>query len=95
MQLKKREVLHIFDKLELQIRSTHHVIGWFVYGGKKILKTRVSFGRGDIPRNVAHKLRGQLKLNVSDFLALKECPLDREGYIAILKAKGLITEENG
>jgi len=27
---------------------------------------------------------------MSDFLALKDCPLDREGYIAILKAKGLI-----
>ncbi len=59
MQLKKRDVLHIFDKLELQVRSTHHVIGWFVHGGRKILKTRVSFGRGDIPKSVVHKLRGQ------------------------------------
>ena len=94
MQLKKREVARIFDKLEMQVRSTHHVIGWFVYGGRKILKARVSFGKGDIPEGVVHKLRGQLKLSVSDFVALKDCPLDREGYIVILKAKGLIAEED-
>lgn len=94
MQLKKREVARIFDKLEMQVRSTHHVIGWFVYGGRKILKARISFGKGDIPQRVVHKLRGQLKLSASDFVALKDCPLDREGYIAILKAKGLITEKD-
>ncbi len=93
MQLKKRDALRIFDKLELQVRSTHHVVGWFVHDGQKILKTRVSFGRGDIPKNIVHKMRGQLKLNASDFKALKDCPLDREGYISILKAKGLIIEE--
>jgi len=90
MQLKKRDALRIFDKLEMQIRSTHHVIGWFVYDGRKILKTRVSFGKGDVPKKVVHKMRGQMKLSVSDFVALKDCPLDREGYIAILRAKGLI-----
>ena len=93
MQLKKRDALHIFDKLELEVRSTHHIVGWFVYNGQKILKTRVSFGRGDIPTSIVHKMRGQLKLSASDFKALKDCPLDREGYISILKAKGLIVED--
>ncbi|HOT92433.1 MAG TPA: hypothetical protein PLJ78_09245 [Anaerolineae bacterium] len=94
MQLKKREVQRIFDKLELEVRSTHHTIGWFVYKGRKILKTRVSFGQGDIPLSVVHKLRGQLKLSLADFIALKDCPLSRDGYIAILKAKGFIVEDD-
>lgn len=93
MQLKKREAQRIFDKLELEVRSTHHIIGWFVYKGRKILKTRVSFGQGDIPATVVHKLRGQLKLSPADFADLKDCPLSREGYIAILKAKGFIIED--
>jgi hypothetical protein len=93
MQLKKRDVTRIFDKLEMEVHSTHHVIGWFLHDGRKILKARVSFGKGDIPEKVAHKLRGQLKLSVSDFVALKDCPLDRDDYVAILTAKGLIAQD--
>lgn len=92
MQLKHRDVEAIFAKLEMEVRSTHHVIGWFTYRGKKVLKARFSLGKGDIPEKIAHKLRGQLKLNLDDFIALRDCPLDRDGYIAILKDKGLISE---
>jgi hypothetical protein len=92
MQLKHRDVEAIFAKLEMEVRSTHHVIGWFTYKGKKVLKARFSLGKGDIPEKIAHKLRGQLKLNLDDFIVLRDCPLDRDGYIAILKDKGLISE---
>jgi hypothetical protein len=92
MQLKKREVQHILDKLEMDTRTTHHVIAWFTFEGQKVLKTRISFGKGDIPSKVTHKLRGQLKLSQADFIALRDCPLDRDGYIAILKEKGLLPE---
>lgn len=92
MQLKKREVQRIFDKLEMETRSSHHTIAWFTYQGQKVLKTRVSFGKGDVPPLVVQKIRGQLKLSIPDFVALKDCPLDRDGYIQILQEKGLLPD---
>ena len=92
MQLKKRQAQAVLDKLQMQVRSTHHKMGTFVYAGKPILRTRVSFGRGDIPGHIAAKFRGQLKLNERQFQDLIKCPLDYEGYVRILKEKGYIPE---
>jgi len=88
--MKKREAQIIFDKLEMEIRQTHHLIGWFVYAGRKILKTRISFGKGEIPGAIADKFRGQLKLNDKEFRALIDCSLTKDDYVEILKRKGLI-----
>jgi hypothetical protein len=77
-------------KLELEVRSTHHLIGWFIFKGVKILKTRVSLGRGDIPEKVANAMRNQLKLTDREFRDLIGCQLHKAGYIKILKNKGLI-----
>lgn len=88
--MKKREAKIIFDKLELDTRQTHHLIGWFIYKGRKILKTRISFGKGEIPGNVEDKIRGQLKLKKKEFRELIDCSLNKEDYIEILKNKGLL-----
>ena len=90
-RVKKREAQIIFDKLDMEIRRTHHLIGWFVFEGKKILKTRISFGKGDIPGSIADKFRGQLKLNETEFKALIDCSLSKDEYIRILMKKGFIT----
>jgi hypothetical protein len=62
MQLKKQEAEKVFAKLRMRVKSTHHKMGTFLYEDKPILRTRVSFGKGDVPGNVGDKLRGQLKL---------------------------------
>ncbi|HFD40553.1 MAG TPA: hypothetical protein ENJ31_11985 [Anaerolineae bacterium] len=92
MQLKKRQAQAVLDKLHMQVRSTHHKMGTFVYEGRPILRTRVSFGRGDIPGPVVARFRGQLKLNEQQFRELIKCPLDYDGYVEILKEKGYIPE---
>jgi hypothetical protein len=91
MQLKKREVEQIFNKLKLQVKPTHHKIASLYYNGKFILTTRLSFGRGDIPGHITDKIRGQLHLNEEKFRDLVNCPLDYDGYITILKEKGIIS----
>jgi hypothetical protein len=90
MQLKKREAEKAFAKLRMHVKFTHHKMGTFLYEDKPILRTRVSFGKGDVPGNVVDKLRGQLKLNEQQFRELVRCPIGYEEYVEILKAKGYI-----
>ena len=80
----------IFRKLDLKVRSTGHNYGWLIVNGRKILRVYYSHGKGDIPSVVVNKIRGQLKLSQKDFLELINCPLTYEGYLSILKQKGIL-----
>jgi hypothetical protein len=88
--MKIIDIGKIFKKLSLQVRSTSHNYGWLTVNGKKILRVHYSHGRGDLPDKIMHKIRGQLKLSEKDFKNLITCPLTHEGYLEILKRKGLI-----
>ncbi|OIP30551.1 MAG: hypothetical protein COW04_01560 [Deltaproteobacteria bacterium CG12_big_fil_rev_8_21_14_0_65_43_10] len=88
--MKITDIEKIFNKLSLQVRSTSHNYGWLTVNGKKILRVHYSHGRGDLSDKVMHKIRGQLKLSEKDFKNLIACPLTYEGYLEILKRKGLI-----
>lgn len=92
MQLKKAELTRIFNKLNLEVRTTTHHYGWFTYQGKKILRVHYSHGKGDIPGKVSDKIRSQLKLSQDDLRELINCPLSVADYIEILKRKGLISD---
>jgi len=94
MQIKKVEIKKIFQKLNLQVRSTKHRYGWFIFEGKKILRVDLSHGKGNIPGRVSDKIRSQLKLSQKDFKELINCPLSLEEYEAILKNKGIIEIAN-
>ena len=58
--------------------------------GKLILSTRRSHGRGKMSDNIAMFIRQQMKLTEDQFRDAINCPMDREKYIAVLRAKGLI-----
>jgi hypothetical protein len=90
MQLKKRDIQKIFQKLELEVRSTDHIYGWLVIKGKKILRVHYSFGKGNIPAKISEKIRSQLKLDQNNFKDLIKCPLSRGDYIKIIKEKGYL-----
>ena len=90
MQIKKKEVGKIFEKLQLDVRSTKHRYGWFTFQGKKILRVHYSHGKGSIPGRVSDKIRSQLKLTQKDFRSLINCPLSLKEYETILKEKGLM-----
>jgi hypothetical protein len=44
MQIKKKEIGKVFEKLQLEVRSTTHRYGWFTFEGKKILRVHYSHG---------------------------------------------------
>ena len=88
--MKKNEMDRVFRKLDLTVRSTGHNYGWLIFNGKKILRVHYSHGKGDIPEKITSKIRGQLKLSEKDFRNLVDCPLTYEGYITLLKSKGVI-----
>ncbi|MGD9974384.1 MAG: hypothetical protein AB7S77_15090 [Desulfatirhabdiaceae bacterium] len=92
MQLKKAELTKIFNKLNLEVRTTTHHYGWLIYQGKKILRVHYSHGKGDLPGKVSDKIRSQLKLSQNDFKGLINCPLSAEDYIGILKRKGIVDD---
>ena len=90
MQIRKRQIEGLFDKLQLEVRSTKHCYGWFTFKGKKILRLHYSHGKGNIPGRVSDKIRSQLKLSQNDFKKLIDCPLTMDDYVSILKKKDLI-----
>ncbi|UMX48322.1 MAG: hypothetical protein L7H18_02135 [Candidatus Nealsonbacteria bacterium DGGOD1a] len=89
MQLKVKQVERIFQKLGMEVKPSHHKLAFFRHNGKLILKTRLSNGSGDA--KAIDKIRQDFKLTEKDFCDLRDCPLSKEGYVEILKAKGIIT----
>lgn len=90
MQVKKADIQKVFKKLKLEVRSTTHQYGWFSLEGRKILRVHFPHGKGDLPGRVSDKIRSQLRLSQRDFKELIACPLSLDGYVDILKRKGLI-----
>ncbi len=93
MPLKTGDVDRAFKKLRMEIREGKDTLAFFRYKGKLILTTRRSHGKGKIEGNIPDKIRTQLKLRDDEFHNLVQCPLDHDGYVALLKSRGLITED--
>jgi hypothetical protein len=91
MSVKGRDIDTVFNKLDLTVEETHHRIAWFVHDGRRILKTRRSQGKGDIPMFVYHKIRSQLKVNENQMSGLVRCTVNKDDYVQILRDKGLLT----
>ncbi len=88
MTLKAAEFERIVRKLGLRTRDSGDRLAWFEYEGKIIVQTKRSHKMGDLP--FSHKIRQQLRLDERQFRELVACPLDRDGYVEILRQKGLI-----
>jgi hypothetical protein len=88
MTIKAQEFDRLATKFELKLRDSGDLLAWFEYDGKIITRTRRSKGSGDLP--MQHSIRQQLKLNEQQFRDAIGCRLTREGYVEILRGKGLI-----
>ena len=71
-------------------KSVDHKYLEFVYNGKHVLHTKLSHNKKDIDDYLIRQMSTQCKLSKSEFLDLVNCPLSKEGFIAILESKGLI-----
>ena len=88
MTIKARDFDLLVNKLGMKTRDSGDLLAWFEVDGKTVVRTRRSKGSGDLP--MQHSIRQQLKLSQQQLRDLIRCTLDRDGYIEILRAKGLL-----
>jgi len=86
--IKAREFDRLVAKFGLKTRDSGDLLAWFEFEGKTITRTRRSKGSGDLP--MQHSIRQQLKLDEEQLRQAVGCHLTRDGYIEILRGKGLI-----
>lgn len=85
--MKTHEFDKIVSKLALSTRNTDHLHAWLEHEGKIIIRTKRSHGNKPQPGD---KIRQQLKLNEVQLSELVKCSLSREGYLQILRSKGVL-----
>ena len=89
MTIKAAEFDRIVLKLGLRTRKSGDRLAWLEHEGRVVVRTKRSETRGqDLP--FQHSIRQQLKLNQDQLNQLIACTLDRDGYIALLRDKGLL-----
>lgn len=76
------------EKLGFRTRTGGDLLAWFEHEGKIVARTRRSKGSGDLP--MQHSIRQQLKLNEEQLRQAIDCALTREGYVELLRSKGLV-----
>ena len=86
--MKAREFDLVVNKFGFKTRDSGDLLAWFEHEGKVVARTRRSKGSGDLP--MQHSIRQQMKLNEDQLRAAISCTLDRDGYVEILKSKGVI-----
>lgn len=90
MQLTTRQAAKIFRKLKVAPRrSTHHVAGFVMIDGRKVLPVHYSHGNKDMKGPVPHRFRKSLKLSEAEFAELRDCTLGREEYLQLLRERGV------
>ncbi len=73
------------NKLQITFRDGKEFNGWYLLAdGRKAVRITVPKGRKELPPKTYKSMAMQLRLTVSDFDALLECPLTREGYLVKL-----------
>jgi len=97
MELNKRDFdAKIIGKLrelfEIKEEKTHHLAFKIFYKGRFVTKTRRSHGGGEMTDDAVYGVKRQLFLTMRELQSLKECPLTAEGYMKLLKERGLIKE---
>lgn len=91
MQLKKREVLGIYSKLQMKVRlSSGDIIAKMYYNNKLVVHTKLSHGSGDVEGKIPHLIRNQFHLNENQFQELKDCSLGLQELIKIYQDKKYI-----
>jgi hypothetical protein len=90
MQVSVRELERIFAKLDLQAKSSnHHITGWLVVDGRRVLPLHYSKGRKDLPGNVPERFRRSMFLEPDEFADMKRCTMTRVEYVQILRDRGV------
>ncbi len=91
--LNRTQAIQMLTKIGAKMEEGgRHTKVSFEVNGKKVLQTVFSRGSKDIPTGTAKSIFRELGLGKSTekCLALRNCPLKREEYIAYLQSEGVI-----
>jgi hypothetical protein len=84
--LSDREFDRVVGKFGFKTREGRDRLAWLEHDGKQVVFTKRSHQRGELPH--ADLIRQQLFLTSPQLRAAIKCTLDRDGYLAVLRAKG-------
>ncbi|MDI6791922.1 MAG: hypothetical protein QME81_03515 [bacterium] len=73
-----KEILRIFEKLEMELREGRDTLAFFVWEGKIVLWSKAPHKKGEAKGDLKHFVRQQLKLTEEQFKAVQDC--SREGW---------------
>ena len=90
MSMRGRDFDTVTRKYSFQTRNTHHLLAWFEHDGKVVVRTK----RSHTPRSrdlpAERQILRQLGLTQEEFRRAVSCSIDRDGYLEILRQKGII-----
>ena len=82
MDITLRDAEFVFGKIGVErVESTHHVRGFVVVDGRRVLPIHFSRGRGSMPPRTAILFRQSLKLSEAELREFLRCHLSREDYL--------------
>jgi hypothetical protein len=85
--VKAREFDQVISKFGMETRRGRDIHAWLTHDGKVVVRTKRSGGRGDPPVDL---VRNQLKLNEEQLREAVTCTLGLDGYLVILRDKGVL-----
>lgn len=89
-KLKVREARKVFEKLGMKIREGRDTIASLYHEGRLVIRTKVPHKSGELKGKLPHYVRQQLRVNEIQFSGIKDCTIERDGYIRILAEKGIV-----
>ena len=91
--LTRKQAIRMLNKIGATIEEggRHHKIS-LELEGRKLFRTVLSRGSKEIPTGTAKSIFRELGLakSIDKCIALKNCPLEREDYIAYLRSEGVL-----
>ena len=79
----------LVGKLGFEKQETHHHVYWLWLDGVLVARTYISHGGRELSRYHTSQMAKQMHLHTSEFLDAVNCPLSREDYDQILRARVL------
>ena len=88
MPITAREFDTVVRKFGFEVKVGDHIRAQLIIDGQAIVRTRRSHKSGDLPSY--NQIRQQLRLNEAQLRDAIACPLDRDGYLEILRERGIL-----
>ena len=88
--MKVRGIRKVFEKSGMKIREGKDTIASLYYEGQLVVRTKVPHESGELKGKLPHYVRQQLRVNEIQFNGIKNRTIERNEYIEILAAKGIV-----